>query len=102
MILAAADFVLTTLSREGRLLVTCRDGEARLPAYADDYAFMIEALIDLYEATGDVERLEQAQQLADTFLEFFWDDTHGGFFFTASDHESLIIRIIRNFTMSNQ
>ena len=48
----AADFVLTTMRRRGKLLRTYREGEAKLPAYLDDYAFLADALLDLYQADG--------------------------------------------------
>ena len=69
----AADFVLTTMQEEGRLLRTYRNGQARLSGYLEDYSFMIVALLDLYEATGEVRRLSEAQRLLDLMNELFWD-----------------------------
>jgi uncharacterized protein YyaL (SSP411 family) len=88
----AADFVLARLQRDGRLLRTYRNGEARLTGYLSDYAFFVEGLLNLYEATFDVRWLQAAQKLTDTLVRYYYDDQRGGFFFTASDAESLIAR----------
>ncbi|MBI4463543.1 MAG: thioredoxin domain-containing protein [Acidobacteria bacterium] len=88
----AADFVLTQMRREGRLLRSWRGGEARLVAYLDDYAFLIEGLLGLYELSGKVRWLAEAERLLDTAIAHYWDTQDGGFFFTASDHEKLIVR----------
>lgn len=89
----AADFILKKMiTGSGRLLHRYRDGEAALPAAADDYAFMIAALIDLYEANFDIKYLTTAIKLNDDFIKFFWDEDNGGFYFTASDSEQLIVR----------
>ena len=88
----AADFLLTTMTAEGRLLRSYRDGRARLQAYLDDYAFVALGLLDLHAATGDVRRLEQARALTDTLISGYWDGEAGGFYFTAADHEELLLR----------
>jgi uncharacterized protein len=82
---------------DGRLLATSRDGKARLPAYLDDHALLIDAILALITQRFDVAALRFAAQLADALLERFEDREHGGFFFTASDHEALIHRS-RSFT----
>ncbi len=88
-----ADFVLTELrDADGRLLRTYRDGEARLAAYLEDHAFLLEALLVLYESTLEQRWFEGARGLADTLLERFSDPDRGGFFTTADDHEQLIAR----------
>ena len=88
----AADFVLGALrDGDGRLLHTWRNGQAKLPAYLDDYAALANGLVSLYEATFDESRLEQAAALLDVVLERFADPA-GGFFYTADDHERLIVR----------
>ena len=89
---AAADFVLTRLYADGRLLHTYRAGRARLPAYLDDYAFLIEGLLNLYEATADPRRLEQAALLNEVTLRDFFDPHGGGFYYTAADSEALVVR----------
>jgi len=89
----AADFLLTTLSQPGnRLLRTYREGKAHLHACLEDYAYLAEALIDLYEAGASERYLHEAVSLAERILEDFSDREHGGFFTTAVDHESLILR----------
>jgi uncharacterized protein YyaL (SSP411 family) len=90
-----AKFLLETM-RDGegrRLLRTYKDGgPARLNAYLEDHAFLLEALLVLYEATFEASWFEQARELADTMLARFGDGERGGFFSTASDHEELIAR----------
>ncbi len=95
----AADFVATTMVRDGVLLRTCRvqggeEGECvgGRPAYLDDYAEMTGALIDLYEATFDLRRLATAESFAQRILEDFWDEPSGGFFYTSASHKNLLAR----------
>ncbi len=85
-------FVLTRLVQDGRLLRTFTDGEAKLNAYLDDYAFLLNAVLDVYEATFDLALIDRARQLADTLLERYQDREQGGFFFTSADHERLVHR----------
>ncbi len=89
----AADFVLTRLrTKDDRLLRTYRNGQARLTGYLDDYAFMTDGLLNLYEATFDQRWLDEAVKLTDTAIKYYSDDKDGGFFFTAKDSEKLIAR----------
>ena len=88
----AVDFIRSTLVVDGRLLASYKDGEARFPAYLDDHAFLVDALLELLQARWSGEHLEFAISLADTLLEHFEDAQDGGFFFTANDHEELIHR----------
>jgi hypothetical protein len=87
----SAEFVLTRMRQNGRLLRSYRDGRARFKAYLDDYAFMIAGLLDLYEATGRPRWLREAMAL-DSSLEKHYEDTAGGYFMTADDHEKLLAR----------
>ena len=87
-----ADFLLSELSSEGRLLRTWKDGRAKLNAYIEDYANLADGLIELYRASGESSYLSEAKRLADLMITEFWDDEDGGFFFTSSDHEELIVR----------
>jgi len=87
-----ADFVLNNLRKEGRLLRTYRKGQARLHGNLADYAFFIEGLLNLYEATFDQKWLDEAVRLTDASIQSFYDEAGGGFFFTASDAEKLIAR----------
>jgi uncharacterized protein YyaL (SSP411 family) len=89
----AADFILTKMSRpDGRLMHTWRHGQAKLDAYLDDYAYLINALVTLYEATFNERWIDETVRLADLMLQHFEDKDRGGFFFTADDHEQLIAR----------
>jgi len=89
---ANAHFLLSHLRSDGLLLRTYKDGEAKLNAYLEDYACLIDGLISLYEATGELTWIESAVALADKMIEQFWDDSEGGFFFTGKSHETLIVR----------
>jgi len=89
----AADFIWRHLRRDdGRLLHRFMDGQAGIPAYLDDYAFLIWGLIELYEATFEVIHLQRAIHLQEELLAHFWDEQDGGFFFTADDAEELLVR----------
>ncbi len=80
----AADLVLERMrDRDGRLLHVYAGGEARIPAFLDDYAFLIKGLVALYEAAFDPRRLETALELTERAIGLFWDETAGGFFFAA-------------------
>jgi uncharacterized protein YyaL (SSP411 family) len=90
----AAECVLANLrTPEGRLLHTFTAGQAKLNAYLDDYAFLIDGLIALHQATGEQRWLDEAAELTDAQISLFWDAEHGGFFFTSDDHEKLLARI---------
>jgi len=88
----ALEFLRLHHWRDGRLLATSRGGPARLPAYLDDHAFLIDAILSLCTVRFDAAWLEFARNLADALLDRFEDTRHGGFFFTAHDHEALIHR----------
>ena len=88
-----AAFLLTDLKDEhGHLLRTWKDGRGRLSAYLEDHAFLLEALLTLYEASFDPRWYSEAVGLAEQMIERFHDDANGGFFTTASDHERLLMR----------
>jgi uncharacterized protein len=89
----AAAFVLDRMrGPDGRLLRTFNAGVARLDAYLEDHAFLLEALLVLYEATFEERWFSAARDLADTIVARFADTDRGGFFSTADDHEKLIAR----------
>lgn len=88
----AVDFLRQHCWREGRLLATCTAGQPRFAAYLDDYAFLLDALLELLQARWRDADLSFAVELADGLLEHFQDEQHGGFFFTAHDHEQLLHR----------
>jgi uncharacterized protein len=87
-----AEFILANLMRDGRLLRTYKDGTAKLNAYLEDYAYVIEGLLALYEATFELKYFQEARRLADVMIEQFWDETDSGFYFTSADHEELLTR----------
>jgi hypothetical protein len=89
---ACADFVLRDLRDNGRLLRTFRDGRAKLNAYLEDHAYLLEALLSLYEATFEPSWFGEARALADAMIERFADEERGGFFETSADHEQLVAR----------
>jgi uncharacterized protein YyaL (SSP411 family) len=90
---ACGDFVLSDLRDEhGRLLRTYNDGRAKIDAYLEDHAFLLEALLVLFEATCEERWFDEAIVLADQLIARFADERHGGFFSTASDQAPLIAR----------
>ena len=87
-----AGFLVGTMKSQGRLLRTYRDGQAKLLGYLEDYSFVVDGLLALYEATFDIRWLDEAVTLADSMIELFWDEGIGGFYDTGSDHETLVVR----------
>ena len=89
----AAAFLLDTMRDEqGRLLRTYNAGQAKLNGYLEDHAFLLEALITLYEATFEPRWFQAARATADTMIARFADPERGGFFQTSNDHERLVAR----------
>jgi uncharacterized protein len=90
---AGAEFVLGELrGPDSNLLRTYKDGRAHLNAYLEDHAFLLEALLALYESSFEPRWFGEAQALAETTIERFGDPERGGFYSTSSDHEELIAR----------
>ena len=87
-----AQFVLENLRRDGLLLRTYKDGQAKLNAYLEDYAFYIDGLLTLFETSGDLRWFTESCALTDKMIEEFWDDQEGAFFYTGRSHEALIVR----------
>ncbi|MBK8148167.1 MAG: thioredoxin domain-containing protein [Acidobacteria bacterium] len=87
-----ADFLMRELVLDGRVLRTWKDSRAKLGAYLEDYANLGCGLLDLFQACGDMKYFVEARRLADVLITSFWDEADGGFFFTANDHEELIVR----------
>ncbi len=89
----ASSFILDQMRREdGRLLARYRDQQALYPAYALDYAAIVWALIELYQAGFDSRYLETAVQLNQDLITYFWDNKEGGVFFYGEDGEQLLTR----------
>jgi uncharacterized protein YyaL (SSP411 family) len=91
--IALGDFLLGPLSDgNGRLLRTYRDGDARIPAYLEDYADVANGLVELSWATGELRWLEEARRLAGIMVELFADPERGGFFVDAPEGNGLVAR----------
>jgi len=88
----ALDFLRRRLWQDGRLLATYADGRAHLAAYLDDYAFLLDAILELQQCRFRGDELDFARALADVLLTHFEDARDGSFWFTADDHEALIHR----------
>jgi uncharacterized protein YyaL (SSP411 family) len=89
----AAEFILATLRDDtGRLMHRYRDGESAITGLLDDYAYMVWGLIELYQATFDLLFLQEAVSLNSLMLDLFWDNETGGFFLTAKDQDTLLVR----------
>ncbi|ACF43415.1 thioredoxin domain-containing protein [Pelodictyon phaeoclathratiforme] len=91
----AANFILETLydQANGRLLRRYRDGNAAIAGKAEDYAFLVQGLTDLYEASSEVRYLQIALQLAEIQNTLFYDNAQGGYFSTAIDDHTVPLRI---------
>jgi hypothetical protein len=89
----AATFVLKRMQNErGELLRTYRADQAKIPAYLDDYAYLIDGLLSLYQTTHRDEWLQSARRLCDDQIRLFWDEDRKGFDFTSRNHDPLIAR----------
>jgi uncharacterized protein len=84
----SANFILNNM-HNGELLHRYRLGEASIPAFLDDYAYLIWGLIELYEATFNAKYLEEAKRLTEKALQLFWDSDSGGFYIAGSLEDSL-------------
>jgi uncharacterized protein YyaL (SSP411 family) len=85
----ALDFIRAELWSEGRLRATYKDGRARHAAYLDDYAFLVHGVLELLQCRWRDGDLDFVRELTDVILKHF-EDSRGGFFFTADDHEKLL------------
>ncbi len=88
----AASFLSESLRSDGRLLRTHKDGASRLLGYLEDYAFLIDGLLVLHEATFQARWLQDAVELGYSMVDLFWDDAAGQFYDTGTDHEELVVR----------
>ena len=87
-----ATFLLGKMRPEGRLLRSYKDGEARVLGYLEDYAFVADGLLYVYELTFDQRWMDEARVLADQMIELFWDEDLGFFYETGEDAEQLVVR----------
>jgi uncharacterized protein YyaL (SSP411 family) len=88
----ATRFILQKMRRDGHLMRVFNKGKSQIKGYSGDYAFFIQALLDLYEATFDIDWLKKADDLNRRMIHQFWDERNGGFFFTGKENEPLIVR----------
>ena len=87
-----AEFLVQHMLRDGRLLRTHKEGASKLNGYLEDYAYVADGMLALYEATFDGKWFAIARQLVETMIDQFWDEEGGGFYFTSADHEQLVTR----------
>ena len=87
-----AAFLLSSLSKDGRMYRSYKDGRAVLPGFLEDQAAVADGLLSLYEASFDPRWLEAMRSLVDRMLSSFWDEETGAFFDTAADQQALITR----------
>ena len=87
-----AAFLLERMRPEGRLMRSFREGQAKLPGFLEDYAFVADGLTALYEATFERRWLDAARELADGMISLFWDEGEGCFYDTGREHEELVVR----------
>ena len=88
----AARFILEEMRKGGQLMRVFSKGKCQIKGYSEDYAFFVQALIDLYEATLEIEWLKEADELNERMIHQFWDESKGGFFFSGKENEPLIAR----------
>jgi uncharacterized protein len=89
----AVGFIQDKLIRaDGRLMARYREGEAAYLGYLDDYAFLVWGLIELYQASFDLQYLELAVRLNNDMIKYFGDEGKGGYFIYGNDSEQLIAR----------
>jgi len=87
------EFIESRVTRDnGRLYRTFKDGISKLNAYLDDYAFYVNALLDVFELDSNPIYLEKAIKYTDFMLQHFWDPVDCTLYFTSDDHEQLIVR----------
>ena len=87
-----AEFLASAVMVEGRLLRSWRQGRAHLNGYLEDYALVIEGWLATYQVSGEVRWLDHASRLMERQFELFQDEEGNDFYFTSSDHETLLIR----------
>lgn len=85
-------FIEEKLWKNDQLYARYRDGEVKFNAYLDDYAFMLWAYLEMYEAEHKLNDIQQAIKIKNKMFKEFWDDKSGGFYFTSTDAETLIYR----------
>ena len=87
-----ANFLMADMRPGGRLHRSYREGQAKLPGFLEDYSFVADGLLSLYEATFERRWLDAAIGLADEMISLFWDEEAGCFYDTGRGHEELVVR----------
>jgi hypothetical protein len=93
-------FIEKNLMQDGSLLRTYKGGKAKIQGYLEDYAYFVNALVDVFEANPESKYLDLAIRLANYLVDHFWDSEHNSFYFTADNSEQLIIRPKNNYDLS--
>ena len=88
----AAKYFSEQFSKHGFIHRTFKNDIPKLNGYLDDYAYLVNSLIDIFEITSDAHFLDMAQKIANYMIEHFWNENEKSFYFTADTHESLIVR----------
>jgi len=94
------DFFESNFEKNHILHRTFKNAEPKLNGYLDDYAYMANASVDMFENTSQPKYLSFATNLANYLITHFWDDSTNGFFFTSDEHEKLIMRPKNNYDLS--
>jgi uncharacterized protein YyaL (SSP411 family) len=90
--LRALEFIHQKMWHDGRLFASYKDGKAHLNAYLDDYIYLIDAILTLLQVKWDDKYYHFAMDLSSVLIKQFYDNEHGGFYFTSHDHEKLLTR----------
>ncbi len=90
--LANGEFLIRRMVRAGRVMRSHTGGETRIPGFLEDHASVALGFIALYELTFDAMWIDRAVAIAESMIQWFWDDSIGAFYDTASDAEQLITR----------
>ncbi|KAG2475499.1 MAG: Thymidylate kinase [Nitrosopumilales archaeon] len=93
-------FIEKNLTKDGELLRTYKDGRGKIKGYLDDYAFLVNSLLDVFEVNPNSKFLDLALSHAYYLIEHFWDSNGNSFFLTADNSEKLIIRPKNNYDLS--
>ncbi len=93
-------FIETNLLSEGKLLRTFKNNTAKINGYLEDYAYFVNALLDVFEIKPDLKYLALAKKLGQHLVDHFWDEANNSFYMTSDNHEKLIIRPKNNYDLS--
>ncbi len=93
-------FIEKNLTKDGELLRTYKDGKGKIKGYLDDYAFLVNSLLDIFEVNPNSKFLDLALSHANYLIDHFWDSNGNSFFLTADNSEKLIIRPKNNYDLS--